>query len=106
MITIYRLRKKEKLLEWTTSEESEKKSKNGIESYCSKMWLNIILGAICFGFINPFVEIIGTLWVLGPFIAWYISRGRKETRKINIKDRDYLLEIAKDTWKFFEESIN
>ncbi|MBR3133783.1 MAG: hypothetical protein IKG42_07030 [Clostridia bacterium] len=104
--TLYRLRKKEKLLEWTTSEEAERKSKNGIENYCSKMWLNIILGAICFGFLNPFVEIIGTLWVLGPFAAWYISKEKKEKREINEKDRDYLLGVASQTWSFFEDSMN
>ena len=103
--TLYRLRKKEKLLEWTTSEEAEKKSKNSIESYCSKMWLNIILGVISFGFLNPFVEVIGTLWLLGPFIAWYLSKDRNENRKINNEEKEYLLDIAKKTWSFFEDSM-
>ena len=103
--TIYRLNKKTKLLEWTTSEDIEKKSKSNLESYCLKMIPNIVLGIVAFGFLNPFVEVIATLWVLGPFIAWQLSKDKKDKIIVDSEDREYLLEIANKTWNFFDSTI-
>ncbi len=103
--TIYRLKKNKKLLEWKTSEEVEKKSIDSLEYYCKKMWINIIIGILMFGIINPFGMIIGTLWILGPYIAWNISRDIRKTKIINEKSKKYLIEIAKETWIYFSESF-
>ncbi len=102
--TLYRLKNKRKLLEWKTSEFVDKNVSDTLESYCKKMIYNIILGIIMFGFLNPFAMVIGTLWILGPYVAWSISKDIKRTRKISKENRDYLLTIAKETWKYFEET--
>ena len=107
--TIYRLIKKVKLLEWVTSEDAEKHDDRSIEVYYKLMFFNLISGIILFGFLNPFSEIVGTLWIFAPFLAWYISIDNKEEfDKYNLKDeeRKYLLDIGKRTWQFFYDYMN
>ena len=107
--TIYRLIKKVKLLEWITSEDAEKRDDTSIETYYKLMFPNLILGIILFGFLNPFAEIVGTLWIFAPFIAWYISiDDSKKIDKYDLEDadREYLYDIGKKTWDFFHEYMN
>lgn len=106
--TIYRLIIKRKLLEWITSEDAEKMSSDTLESYYKMMWANLVVGIIIFGFLNPFAEMVATIWILSPFFAWFISIENKEKNmKIqNEKDIEYLLEIGKRTWKYFEDYLN
>lgn len=107
--TVYRLIKKVKLLEWVTSEEAEKRDDTSIETYYKLMFANLILGIVLFGFLNPFAEIVGTLWIFAPFIAWYISiDDSKKIDKYDLdnKDRNYLYDIGKRTWDFFSEYMN
>ena len=102
--TIYRLKKKEKLLEWKTSDLVEKEIKNSLEFYCNKMKFNIILGIIMFGMINPLGMVIGTLWILSP-LMWRISQNLKRKSFISTSNREYLLKLAEETWNFYKEGI-
>lgn len=105
--TIYRLIKKTKLLEWVTSEDADKRDDSSIETYYKMMFLNLISGIILFGFLNPFGEVIGTLWILAPFISWYISidnyQLEERNKVINIEEEEYLSKIGKSTWNYFYE---
>ena len=115
--TIYRLTVSKKyLLEWTTSEEAEKLAKTDLKSYYFNMIPNIILGilGICCSFVfkdkivslNSFV--ISILWIIAPYVFWYISKlvNKKEIRKeINVKEKEYLMDIGKRTWQFFKDSL-
>ena len=112
--TIYRLNvSKENLLEWMTSEEAERQSKNTLNSYYRNMIANVIAGtiAIILGIIYlkiPFL-IFGVLFLIAPIIAWYISQeeiDKKQVETITKQDVEYVIEIAKRTWNFFEENIN
>ena len=79
-----------KLLEWMTSEEAEKQAKNDVISYMKQMWFNIAFGIITIGiaFSNEKIgdtiiqSILGILWILMPFIMWYISKEKKEVKAI------------------------
>lgn len=102
--TLYRLKKKKKLLEWKTSEFVDSNTENTLEHYCKKMIINILFGILMFGFLNPFAMVIGTLWVLAPYIAWKISQSIKNARNISKENKEYLLKIAQKTWKYFEDS--
>ena len=109
--TIYRLTiTKQNLLEWMTSEEAEKQSKNTLGSYYKNMISNIISGVICviIGIIyyNIYLIILGTIFLLGPFLAYYISHEYKQVKTVKPKDKEYLLNIGKKTWQFFEDNIN
>ena len=103
--TLYRLKKKKKLLEWKTSEFVDQNSENTLEYYCKKMIFNIFLGIIIFGLLNPFAMVIGTLWVLAPYIAWIISQDIKKEEKISQENKKYLIQVAKETWDYFNDSF-
>ena len=104
--SIYRMKKKERLLEWVTAEDGEKQAKTDLKSYCKEMIVNIILGLVFLFLPSIFIKIIGALWILGPFIAWYISLERNKDKEISTENRGYLEEIARKTWNFFETYIN
>ena len=103
--TLYRLKKNLKLLEWVTSEEVESRKDNSLEFFYKKMSLNLVLGILLFGFLNPFSEVIGTMWILAPFIAWYISKDEqnKEENKLSKDEKEYLINVGKKTWNYFHD---
>ena len=104
--SIYRMKTKTKLLEWVTAEDGEKNTKSDLNSYYMEMKINIISGIILFMFPKFFSKILGLLFLIAPLIAWYISLEKKDNNIISENDRNYLIEIAKRTWGFFENYIN
>ena len=108
--TIYRMYiSKKNLLEWMTSEEAEKQAKSNIISYYNQMAFNVLVGitTIGIGFLkqNIFACILGMLWIIAPSIMWYISKNIKKIPaidKLKKEDKEYVLEIGKKTWDFFE----
>ena len=116
--TLYRkMISHKKLLEWMTSEEAEKQAKNNVMSYIKQMWFNLACGLItiimAFSTNNLFENImcifLGILWIVAPFIMWYISKEIKEidpVETLDQKQKEYLLEIGERTWVFFKKYIN
>ena len=112
--TIYRVKiSKKNLLEWITSEEAEKQSKNTIGSYYKNMYANLISGIILIilGVIYAKIQfyIFGFLYIFAPIIEWYISQEeheKKEIEELNKYDVDYCIDIGRKTWDFFEDNIN
>jgi len=101
------------LLEWTTSEEAEKTCKNDLIAYSKNMFINILAGII--GILiysqskNILAIILGMLWIITPAIMWYISKGK--TKKIGTdllgqEEKQYILEVGRKTWSFFENYLN
>ena len=97
------------LLEWTTSEEAEKQAKSSIISYYNQMAINVLVGiiSISLGLLkaNSFAILLGLWWVLIPSIMWYISQEIKRQdpiEKLNTDEKEYVLNIGRKTWQFFE----
>lgn len=115
--TIYRVCiSKKHLLEWTTSEDAEKTAKTDLISYYKNMLPNIIIGIFGIVYtiiynktiIDLIIFILSILWLIAPAIMWYISREIKEKQKIDEisnKEKEYLLDIGKNTWEFFKQSL-
>ena len=111
--TIYRVLFTHKhLLEWTTSEEAEKQAKSDLISYYKQMFINLIFGAISLilGIYkrNIFVFLIAIIWLVTPVIMCEISKTKVKKQKIeelNKKEKEYVKEIAKSTWEYFEENL-
>ena len=111
--TLYRVCKtKSHLLEWITAEEAERKLKNTIGSYIREMWFNIVLGILSLLTLiklkNILLLLIGILWIIAPFVCYFISKQIKvkdKKEEINNKDIEYLRDIAKRTWSFFEDYL-
>ena len=112
--TIYRKNITHKnLLEWTTSEEAEKQAKTNLLSYYSQMLVNVLIGiiAIIISFLkqNIFGILVGVIWVIAPTIMWYISKEKLQKpaiENLDKKEKDYLLEVGKRTWTFFEKYLD
>ena len=108
--TLYRISiTKKHLLEWTTSEEAEKQAKSDLISYYNQMAVNVLAGVTSIGLGllkgNLFAILLGIFWTLVPIIMWYVSKEiQKEEAidKLNKEEKDYVLEIGKKTWDYFE----
>ena len=103
--SLYRMKKKCKLLEWITAEEVDKSSKTDLNYYYKEMGINFIVGLFFLASPNWIGRILGILWLGSPIVAWYISLEREENEEILEKDERYLEEIAQRTWEFFEDFI-
>jgi len=56
--------------------------------------------------VQIFALTIGSLWILAPILAWYISkenREQKASEKISDTDKQYIMEVANRTWMFFAD---
>lgn len=109
--SIYRLKiTKQNLLEWTTSEEAEKQAKTDLLSYFKNMKANVILGV--FGLLvglyysKAVTLFLSIIWLGAPAVAWYISKPIIHKQKISPRDKKYLIDIGKKTWKYFEDNMN
>ena len=49
--------------------------------------------------------VLGTLWILAPYIAWKISKEDKRKTLISGEERIYLENLALETWKYFDDTI-
>ena len=112
IISIYRMCiSKKNLLEWTTSEEAEKLAKDDIFSYYKIMWVNVIAGFIeivsGLYFSSIIKIVIGGLFITIPYIMCIISKPSKLKQKGNLdnKQKEYILEVAKNTFMFFKDNL-
>ena len=109
--TIYRLCISHKhLLEWITSEEAEKQSKTTISNYYKMMFINVIFGVLLIIFTsinyNWLLTIIGSLWIITPYIMYKISLiPPKSQKELKEDEKQYLKEIAQKTWQFFKDYL-
>ncbi|MFA5575677.1 MAG: glucoamylase family protein [Tissierellaceae bacterium] len=102
---------KRNLLEWTTSFELENRSGHRLSAYFKRMRANIIIGLLFIGssyllrgenaaIILP----LSSFWLLGPLVAFYISReDREETVAVKKEDIELLRSIGQKTWDFYRE---
>ena len=109
--TIYRMCfSKRNLLEWTTSEEAEKNSKTDLMSYYKEMFINVVFAIISIIiFKNLFITILGILWIIAPYIMCKISienKTKSVEEKISKENIEYISEIGKKTWEFFDTFLN
>ena len=109
--TIYRLLiSKKHLLEWMTSEEAEKNSKDDVISYYKMMLFNVISGIITTLFFKNILGVVtGISWIISPLIMYYISKEIKEIQpkdKLNKDEIIYITDVAKRTFNYFYDNLN
>ena len=112
--SLYRMMySKRNLLEWTTSEEAERATKNDYFSYYKNMWINVVFGIIVLLIsianinFNICGIIIGLLWIIIPFVMCEISQVKVNEENINLtkNQHDYVLDVAKRTFKYFKDNL-
>jgi len=107
--TLYRLRSKHNLLEWTTAEEAEKLQKTTLTSYYKTMWISVILGVLMVCLLGYANIVLGLLWIFAPYIMWYISKSRQQEAKLmqlNEDEKKYIIDVARKTWGYFKQYMN
>lgn len=117
--TIYRMTvSKEHLLEWTTSEEAEKKEKNSILEIFKVMFPNVFLGVLFFAlnifvpcsiYFRIFTFTISVLFLVAPIIMWDISIQEKEEKgidKLTKEEKEYIRNVAKKTFEYFAKYLS
>ncbi len=112
-LSLYRmLISKKKLLEWTTGEVLEKNAKSTLKYYYSNMTINVIVGVfiLIYSVITSynilalnFVIAISVSFILAPAFAYLLGKDHLFGRhkKLNQKQNEEIIEIAKRTWFFF-----
>lgn len=73
------------------------------------MAVNVLAGIISIGIgflrLSPVAVLLGVFWAIIPTIMWHISRKIEKVQpidKLDTKEKEYVLEIGKRTWSFFE----
>ncbi len=115
-ISLYRmLITKKHLLQWTTAEVLEKKTKDSIIYYYKNMISNLIFGLliICipsdFTFVNmkayiEFKDFIGLFFIIAPLVAYLLGKDHLlgRTAILEKEQDEEIIEVAKRTWTFFD----
>ncbi len=104
--SIIRMKTKKNLLQWTTAEDSEKKSITSVGFYYKEMYINVIFGIFFLLFSHSMTKILGIIWIVSPSLMLKLSKERNKKQKYNTDDKKMLLEIGKRTWDFFSDFIN
>ncbi|WP_242847754.1 GH36-type glycosyl hydrolase domain-containing protein [Fervidicella metallireducens] len=110
--TLYRVFiSKNNLLEWVTAAEVEKNLKNDFKGFIRRMYSSVIFSLILlFGVLilkpeNTIYTLFFTgLWVVSPYVAFYISKpSDKMCFNLTKDELKYIREISLKTWYFYEE---
>ncbi len=116
LTSIYRMFiSKKHLLQWTTAEVLEKKTKDSIFYYYFNMISNVIIGIFIllmptnYTVVNmhayvQFKDFIALSFIVAPIIAYLLGKDHLLNRKerLDKKQEDEVIEVAKRTWLFFD----
>ncbi len=113
-VTLIRLAiTRRRLLEWETAESVARRERSSRQFFFSQMVASpaVALGALLLVLIKrpsawavslPFVA----LWMMAPMIAFWFSRPTvRRPPSLNDVDRRYLEEVARSTWRYFDEFV-
>jgi cyclic beta-1,2-glucan synthetase len=114
VITLVRLAiTRRRLLEWETAESVARRENASRQVFFSQMVASpaVALGALLLVLIKrpsasavalPFIA----LWTMAPMIAFWLSRPTvRRPPSVNEVDREYLEDVARSTWRYFDEFV-
>ena len=103
------------LLEWETAAAQSTRAarllRAGARSFLKEMVASPVVAALIVALtfaVRPTALWVAVpcaaAWIVAPFVAYWLSRPLlTTTRKLSEPDRAYLLEVARETWTFFEK---
>ncbi len=115
LITLYRVFiSKKYLLEWETAHQAEQRLGSKFTSYLFEMLpgtVLVILGSIFIANIDLKILVGASpylaLWLFAPAFAFFTGRPTQDYKyEISQKEREDLVEIARDTWEYFSVYMN
>jgi cyclic beta-1,2-glucan synthetase len=115
VVTLVRLAiTRRRLLEWETAAASEARiagleRRSGARSFLAAMAASPVIaaaGALLVAAVRPGALLVAlpllALWAIAPFVAHRLSQPIAERdRELGPEDRDFLLGVARSTWKYF-----
>ncbi|MFJ3076569.1 GH36-type glycosyl hydrolase domain-containing protein [Pseudomonas sp. NPDC087029] len=111
--TLWRLLvSKRRLLQWNPSREDERSSADSLPAVYRQQWLQPALALLLAAALlaKPAVLLLAspilTLWLLGPALAWWLSRphGRAAFAP-STADLRFLHRLARSNWAFFDNQV-
>ena len=101
------------LLNWVTAEELEKVVQNNLKTYLRSFRPNYIASILliaCSLVFKPhdmwFASIISLIWITAPLLMCFYSRRLEEdTKELNEKEKEDILDMAAKTWKYFDDLL-
>ena len=111
--TLWRLAVSRKhLLQWTSAAQAKTQARYALTSFfrahAVASTLSFALALLALRSPHPLAGVtLFLLWALAPIAAWWASVPAKPPWSSRLKDDDqsYLLELARDTWRFFEQCV-
>ena len=105
---------RKKLLEWDSSANQEIADQTSLPAFYSFMWIEPFLASavlIYLSIYSPPKLFIATpillLWVIAPFITWWMSRlFAKQVSILSHEQNIFLRKLARKTWSFFERFVD
>ncbi|SFC25107.1 cyclic beta-1,2-glucan synthetase [Polaromonas sp. OV174] len=101
-----------KLLEWTTAAQAQASAKYCLGAFMRKYAVSsllcLLLALAAWWSPHPWAgPALFMLWALAPLPAWWASRpaANAPLLALDTGDRDYLEQLARQTWQFFEHCV-
>jgi len=113
-VTLIRLAiTRRRLLEWETAESVARRERSSREFFFSQMVASpaVAMGALALVLLKrPSASIVAlpfvALWLMAPMIAFWLSRPTvRRPPSLNDVDRRYLEDVARSTWRYFDEFV-
>ncbi len=101
-----------RLLEWMTAAQAQSAACNELSAFfrfhAPATAICTVLAVAAFWSPNPAAGVaLFLFWAVSPLAAWWASKPAAASPDKALKDEDraYLLNVARDTWRFFEQSV-
>ena len=91
-------------LAWQTAAQSEAAKRGTLPGYYAAMAPGWLAGLLFLVFAPTAAgKTAGALWLLSPLLALALSRPKPPARPLSAADRDYLLDRAREIWRYFSQ---
>ena len=108
---------KKKLLEWATAESIDAGAKEKLWYVYKNMWSNVLFGLILlicwftndYIFVKDYTILVFSLFfMIAPIAAFIMSKKFlfKQEKELSKEEEGYFVGVGKDTWKFFDTTMN
>ncbi|MBH3454456.1 cyclic beta 1-2 glucan synthetase [Pseudomonas monteilii] len=103
---------KHRLLQWNPSREEERTSADTLQAVYREQWMQPALVLVLASVLSmqPRVLLLASpilaLWLLGPALAWWLSRPRGQVTFTPLaEDLRFLHRLARSNWAFFDRHV-
>ena len=102
------------LLEWTTASSAQAAARADLRAIALRhlpttlLALALLIAALLAGTPNPILTtLLCSTWAAAPLWIWWTSRTQPDRHydALAIDDRTYLIDVARDSWRFFERHV-